>query len=125
MKSQRTVLKPAELEAPREVRGQGWEMNASLPAGKQSLHQGFPSVASDRWFARKAAVKNVNDALGATRGGTAPAARRPLNQLQRRRCCLHFQSGIGGAGAGGCRQGLMGLRGCAAVMLKAASRMNI
>lgn len=96
MKSQQTVLKPAELEAPREVRGQGWEMNANLLAGKQSLHQGFPSVASDRWFARKATVKNVNNAFGATRGGTAPAACRPLNQLQQRRCCLHFQGGIGG-----------------------------
>lgn len=77
------------------VRGQGWEMDANLLAGKQSLYQGFPSVASDRWFARKATVKNVNDAFGATGAVTAPAARRPLNQLQRRRYCLHFQGGMG------------------------------
>lgn len=41
-------------------------------------------------------MQNVNDAFRATGGGTVPATRRPLNQLQRRRCCLHLQGGIGG-----------------------------
>lgn len=83
--------------------------------------RGVPPVASDRWFAFEAAVKNVNYAFGGHRGRDAA----PLTNYGGGGTAVYI-SRVGLSGKGGGVGGrLMGLRGCAVVMLKAAGSMNI
>lgn len=86
------------------VRGQVLKMNFNVPGGKQTLHHGGPSCCL---WSMVCLQGNRQECKRCARWPPGEG-HRPLNQLQRRRHCLHFQNGIEqeGGGRGDARGGL-------------------